>query len=380
MPLERLQKVMARAGIASRRACEELISAGRVEVNGEVVTQLGTKVDAQRDRITVDGAPLVFKEQPVRTYLMLYKPAGYLSVFDDERGRPGLEKLTPAGERLFSVGRLDLDSEGLLLLTNDGELAQVLSHPSHQHAKVYLALVDHRPGTDDLARLQRGIFLDGEKTAPSTWRVLTEPPTVYPPAEGQPTQGVWLKVVLREGRKRQIRRMAAAVGLDVRRLIRVQLGPLVLDKKLKPGESRRLTRDEVRRLHLSTHNAQQRRQRTARSAAPHGRSAVRRPVPSGRRGPDSPPRAERNTQRPAPSPARRGAPAPGPAPRPQPAGRERPGSPGPRGGERPAAPAGAPRGRPGGRQAPGSAPPQPRPRGPKPASGARPAGPPKRKR
>lgn len=333
MPPERLQKVMARAGIASRRACEELITAGRVEVNGKVVTELGTKVDAQRDEITVDGAPLVFDLHPARSYLMLYKPAGYLSVFDDERGRPGLEKLAPSAERLFTVGRLDLDSEGLLLLTNDGELAQVLSHPSHQHAKVYLALVDHRPGTDDLARLQRGVQVDGQKTAPSTWRVMEEAPKVQPAAEGVLTQGVWLKVVLREGRKRQIRRMAAVVGLDVRRLIRIQLGPLVLDRKLKPGESRRLTRDEIQRLHLSVRHAEERSARGARFAAQRGSSAPRRPAPTLRRSTGTAPpsaalrrRSEPVSRGPASSPARpRSDDAPrGPAPRPSSAPRSRP--------------------------------------------------------
>ncbi|MCS6843801.1 MAG: rRNA pseudouridine synthase [Caldilineales bacterium] len=257
MALERLQKVMARAGVASRRACEEMIAAGRVQVNGRVVTELGTKVDPQRDRIAVDGVPIAVPSEPKRVYLMLYKPAGYLSVFNDERGRPGLEQLVSSEERLFTVGRLDLDSEGLMLLTNDGELTQVLTHPGYQHPKVYLVLVDRPPSTDALAQLRRGVVLDGQKTAPSSWRVLDEPPKVPPlPQGGSAAQGVWLKVVLREGRKRQIRRMAAAVGLEVRRLIRIQLGPLVLDRRLKPGGSRRLTADEVRRLRRSAEASQ----------------------------------------------------------------------------------------------------------------------------
>lgn len=249
MPEERLQKTMARAGIASRRACEEIILQGRVEVNGRVVTELGSKVDPQKDRIVVDGQVLVWEAKPRYNYIMLNKPPGILSVFNDPRGRPGLEQLVRTEERLFAVGRLDLDSEGLILLTNNGEIAQMLSHPRHEHAKTYLVLVDRRPGTDAIARLQHGVVLEeGGKTAPSRWEIIPDRPNVHALAGQENIEGVWLKVTLREGRKRQIRRMAASEGLGVRRLIRIRIGPLTLDRSLAPGQSRPLTRTEVQRL------------------------------------------------------------------------------------------------------------------------------------
>lgn len=345
MALERLQKVMARAGVASRRACEEMIAAGRVQVNGRVVTELGTKVDPQRDRIAVDGVPIAVPSEPKRVYLMLYKPVGYLSVFNDERGRPGLEQLVSSEERLFTVGRLDVDSEGLMLLTNDGDLTQVLTHPGYQHPKVYLVLVDHLPGTDALAQLRRGIVLDGKKTAPSSWRVLEEPPKVPPLPQGGPAaSGVWLKVVLREGRKRQIRRMAAAVGLEVRRLIRVQLGPLVLDRRLKPGGSRRLTADEVRRLRRSAEQQAQSVRPSRRSRRGPAAAAEKEPPQAGasRRRPATTPDAARPSRTPAPKADR--AEQAGlrrkPGPRPPSAGGSQPPrpSPKPRAGSRPERP------------------------------------------
>ncbi len=249
MAQERLNKVMANAGIASRRACDEMIQAGRVTVNGRVVTELGVKVDPRLDQIRVDGE--VLKPRPAgerRSYLMLYKPAGVLSVFDDPRGRPGLESLLKGPLRLFPVGRLDMDSEGLLLLTDDGDLTLKLSHPRFEHAKTYLVLVDRAPGSDTLARYRRGIQLDDGVTAPSQWRVLEHPALVPPPADPAAAEGVWLHVTMHEGRKRQIRRMAAAENMQVRRLVRVSLGSLRLDRKLKPGESRPLNRREIEQL------------------------------------------------------------------------------------------------------------------------------------
>ena len=142
MPPERLQKVMANSGIASRRACEELISDGHVTVNGDVVRELGRKVDLARDVVEVDGRRMKSKPEKHYTYIMLYKPPGYLSVFNDERGRQGLEALVQSGERLYPVGRLDADSEGLLLLTDDGELTLRLSHPRYEHVKIYYALLN----------------------------------------------------------------------------------------------------------------------------------------------------------------------------------------------------------------------------------------------
>jgi len=249
MPLERLQKVLARAGVASRRASEEVIAQGRVTVNGRQVTEMGVKVDPQRDQIRVDGRLLTVRSRPKLAYWMLYKPAGHLSVFNDERGRPGLESLMNTDDRLFTVGRLDLDSEGLMLLTNDGELAQQLSHPSFGHSKLYMVQLSRRPGSDVIARWQRGVQLEDGMTAPSTWEMLDKPPAALSPLEDvELSQGVWIRVTLKEGRKRQIRRMAAAEGFHVLRLVRVRLGPLWLDKHLKPGESRLLNRLEMKAL------------------------------------------------------------------------------------------------------------------------------------
>lgn len=277
MPTERLQKVMARAGVASRRACEEIIAAGRVQVNGKVVTEMGLQVDPQSDQIKVDGELLRVSDRPERRYIMLYKPAGYLSVFDDERGRPGLEALIRSEERLFPVGRLDLDSEGLMLLTNDGELAQRLSHPRYEHSKLYLVLVNRQPGTDDLARLCQGVELEDGMTAPADWRIMELPPNIRAAAEGQATEGVWLRVRLREGRKRQIRRMAAARNLHVRRLVRVGLGPLKLDRKLQPGESRPLTRSELKDLRDAVRPPRQSTRRRPGRPAPGTSSQTRKP-------------------------------------------------------------------------------------------------------
>ncbi|MFZ2489496.1 MAG: pseudouridine synthase, partial [Anaerolineae bacterium] len=248
MAQERLQKVMANAGVASRRACEEIIQAGRVTVNGQVVTELGVKVDPLLDQVRVDGDLLKPRPASRRTYLMLYKPAGVLSVFDDPRDRPGLENYVKEPVRLYPIGRLDMDSEGLLVLTDDGDLTLKLSHPRYEHPKTYLVLVDRVPGTDTLARFRRGILLDDGVTAPSTWRVLEHPAMVPPSSDPDAQTGVWLHVTLYEGRKRQVRRMAAAENMQVRRLVRVSIGSLRLDRKLQPGQSRPLTRRELDEL------------------------------------------------------------------------------------------------------------------------------------
>jgi 23S rRNA pseudouridine2605 synthase len=223
----RLQKVLAQAGIGSRRSAEAAIAAGRVAVNGAIIRELGVKVDPDRDAIAVDGRPVGGKE--VAEYWMLNKPTGVITTVDDPWGRPTARALIPTEARVFPVGRLDADSGGLLLFTNDGDLAHQLTHPRFAHEKEYRVLVDRRPDADALRRLRRGIELDGRRTAPA--RVAVAATT----AGG----GVWLQVILTEGRKRQLRRMLDAVGHPTRALIRVRIGPLQLGT-LPEGSARQL--------------------------------------------------------------------------------------------------------------------------------------------
>jgi len=251
MPLERLTKVMAHAGVASRRACETLIKGGRVAVNGVVVTELGTKVDLEQDQVLVDGEPLRLRES--HRYLLLHKPAGYLSVMEDERGRPDLSDLVTSAGRLFPVGRLDLASEGLILLTNDGDLANRLTHPRYEHPRTYLVLVRGQPTASALWDLRRGVRLEDGQTAPARVEVVSGWPRELTgdwwqegmPARQMPT--TWLRITLREGKKRQLRRMLSVVGYPVLRLVRIGLGPLRLGR-LPPGQSRPLTPYELRML------------------------------------------------------------------------------------------------------------------------------------
>jgi len=237
---ERLQKVLASAGIASRRDCEALIAAGRVTVNGRVVVVPGTRVDLEHDEVRVDGQPIRMPAK--RTYIMLHKPAGVVSTAEDTHGRPTVLDLVNVPERVFPVGRLDIDSEGLILLTDDGELAYALTHPSFEVEKEYRVLLD-RPLTPEALRSWRnGVLLDGEMTAPA-WVELI----------GTAPEGVWVRIVLREGRKRQIRAVAKLLGYEVRRLIRVREGNLSLGD-LPPRSWRYLTDEEVAalRAHIST--------------------------------------------------------------------------------------------------------------------------------
>ena len=234
MAEERLQKVLARAGIASRRRAEDLIVAGRVRVNGEVVTQLGTRVNPKRDVIQVDGRTVGKPQEP--TYIILNKPRGVLSSARDSRGRITVVDLVDHPSRLYPVGRLDLDSEGLILLTNDGALAHRLAHPRYEHEKEYRVLVEGTPDEETLQRWREGVALEGGRTRPAQVSV-----------ERRAGEGVWLRIVLREGRKRQIRRMVEAAGYRVVRLIRVRMGPLRLGN-LKPGGYRPLSKSEWRAL------------------------------------------------------------------------------------------------------------------------------------
>ena len=247
---ERLQKVLAHAGVASRRKSEELILQGRVTVNGQVVTKLGTKVDPQRDEIRVDGQRV---QAPARhVYLILNKPKGVLSAMRDERGRPALGDLVAVPERLYPVGRLDVQSEGLILLTDDGELANVLTHPRYQHDKEYEVLVNGFPSDETLAAWRRGVMLEGAMTAPARVVMLRK---------GK--QGTWLRISMREGRKRQIRRVAALLGHPVRELKRVRLGPLRLGS-LEKGQWRQLTPKELEALEALKRSARRPRRRRRR--------------------------------------------------------------------------------------------------------------------
>lgn len=229
---ERLQKVMAERGVASRRAAEELIVAGRVRVEGKVVRVLGTKVAADA-RIEVDGEPT---RKVGHRYVALNKPFGVVSTARDERGRETVVSLVKARERLFPVGRLDRDSEGLLLLTNDGDWAQRVIHPSHGHEREYEADVEGLLTDEALTRLSRGVRLEEGVARLARLQVV-----------GRSTHGGRLRIVLRTGWKRQVRRMCAAVGLKVIRLRRVRIGPLRLGT-LAAGASRDLTRREVEAL------------------------------------------------------------------------------------------------------------------------------------
>ena len=231
--VERLQKILARAGLGSRRACEDLIRQGRVSVNGRVA-QLGQKADPQCDSITFDGRAV---ETPAgHTYVVVNKPRGILAVTKDDRGRRTVRDLVPLPGHLFPAGRLDQWSEGLVLLTDDGELAHRLSHPRYECAKEYSVSVEGRPSDETLERWRQGVFLDGRRTAPADLSVLR-----------RKDDYTWLRVVLREGRKREIRRVARMLGHPVHRLIRVRIGPVLL-RDLKLGRWRRLTAGELRRL------------------------------------------------------------------------------------------------------------------------------------
>ena len=228
---ERLQKLMAQAGLGSRRSCEELIAAGRVSVNGKTAI-LGQKANPSVDRIVGDGVPL--KAPETNQYIALYKPRGVLTTVEAPDPRPTVRDLVPLPGTLYPVGRLDVDSEGLVLLTNDGELANQLTHPRFQHEKEYKVLVARRPDDTQLETWRRGIVMeDGTRTLPAK--------VTFESTHGQ---GAWLRVVMREGRKRQIREMGAQTGLPIVRILRVRIGALHLGS-LKAKQWRYLTAAEV---------------------------------------------------------------------------------------------------------------------------------------
>jgi pseudouridine synthase len=247
MAEERLQKILAAAGIASRRASEEIIAAGRVQVDGKVVTELGTKVDPTKVTILVDGRPL--KPRKRNIYLKLYKPRGMLSDINaDDPNRSSVESLLPPGTgRVFPVGRLDYHSEGLMLMTDDGPLAHRLTHPRYEHPKTYYVLVTQQPGEAALHRLRRGVEIETGLTSPADVTIANQLPPGLILDSGE-RRGVWLRFVLREGKKRQIRHMVAEVDMHLLRLVRWAIGPLTLEN-MPPRTVNPLTDKEVHSLH-----------------------------------------------------------------------------------------------------------------------------------
>jgi len=234
MAEERVQKILSRAGYGSRRSCEGLIEEGRVTVNGKKI-KLGAKADPAIDEIRLDGAPVGKPEKKV--YIALNKPKNMLSLDVPDDPRPTIFDIVKDERHLYPVGRLDFDSEGLVLLTNDGELANRLTHPRYEHDKEYEVRVTRRPDDEQLAIWRRGVVLeDGYRTLPADVEVVK-----------MTKNGAWLKVVLREGKNRQIRRMGSRIGLPVRQIRRVRIGPLEVGK-LQPGNFRYLKPDEIEAL------------------------------------------------------------------------------------------------------------------------------------
>jgi len=228
---ERLQKILARAGYGSRRTCEEFISRGQVTVNGQIAT-LGMKADPERDRIEFNNQR-VSAPEPLK-YIAVYKPRGVISAASSPEGRQTVRDLVDDTERLYPVGRLDIESEGLILLTNDGDLTNRLTHPRYGHQKEYKVLVAVHPENEQLETWRRGVVLeDGYRSSPAkVW------------LESFKGKGAWLRVIMGEGRKRQIREIGKRIGLPVVKIIRVRIGTLELGS-LKPGRSRPLTQKEI---------------------------------------------------------------------------------------------------------------------------------------
>ncbi|PAE95682.1 pseudouridine synthase [Shouchella clausii] len=233
--MERLQKVIAKAGVASRRKAEEYIVEGRVKVNGETVTELGTKVNPSKDAVEVDGVPLD-KEEPV--YHLLYKPTGVVSTSNDEKGRKVVTDFIESEQRIYPIGRLDYDTSGLLLLTNDGEFAHLLMHPRYKIEKEYIAKVKGIPERKRIKELETGIVLEDGKTAPAKAKVLSI---------DKKKQTAIVRLIIHEGKNRQVRRMFEAIGHPVVKLKRERYGFLTLGH-LHPGESRQLKPIEVKQL------------------------------------------------------------------------------------------------------------------------------------
>lgn len=291
---ERLQKLLAQAGYGSRRSCEEFIIAGRVRVNGQVAT-LGQKADLSVDKVTMDGKALPKSESLTYTYIALYKPRNVLSAAERQDDRETVRDLIPVEGHLYPVGRLDFDSEGLILMTNDGELTNKLTHPKFGHQKEYRVLVSRRPDDKQLEAWRRGVVLeDGDKTAPADVSFLS--------SSGK---GAWISVVMGEGKKRQIREIGKLLGLPVVKIIRLRIGTLKLGS-LKPRQWRHLTAGEVSELKgekvptMAKHFERARADRGVRD--PKGRSVAKRnPKDKPKRAPVDHPRTidRKNNERPA---------------------------------------------------------------------------------
>lgn len=233
--MERLQKVIAQAGITSRRKAETLILEGKVKVNGKVVTELGVKVDPKKDKIEVNGIPLE-REEPV--YYLLYKPRGVISSVSDEKGRKTVTDFVETDYRIFPAGRLDYDTSGAIILTNDGEFAQLLTHPKHEIEKVYVAKVRGIPTGEKIKMLRKGVMLEDGKTAPAKVKVLS--------VDRKKNVAI-IRITIHEGRNRQVRRMFEAVGHEVVKLKRERIAFLDL-KGMNPGDVRPLKPIEVKHL------------------------------------------------------------------------------------------------------------------------------------
>ncbi|MCL7486786.1 MAG: rRNA pseudouridine synthase [Desulfobulbaceae bacterium] len=232
--MERLQKILARAGIASRRKCEELIKEGRISVDGRVTTELGVKVDPQKSTITFDGKPLA-REDAI--YILLNKPAGYVTTLSDPQGRPIVTDLLPGiAQRVFPVGRLDFDTEGALILTNDGRLGQYMQHPRHEINKTYVATVRGTLTPGRISQLEKGVIVDGQRTWPARVRVINR----------KKNESI-VELIIHEGKKRQVRKMLAAVGHPVRSLKRTAYGNLQLGH-LAPGKYRLLSEKDLKKI------------------------------------------------------------------------------------------------------------------------------------
>lgn len=288
--LQRLQKIIASAGIASRRRAEELIAEGRVQINGQTVTELGTKADPAHDHIRVDGKLLQGPERP--RYFVLNKPKGYVTTASDPEGRPTVMDLIRGGERVFPVGRLDYTSEGLLLMTNDGALANALTRAAARVEKTYLVKVSGHPSESAIQQLRQGVMIDrgsqvkkpGAAPRHNEGRVMTAPARIRLMREAD---NPWYEMILIEGRNREIRKMFEEIGHHVEKIRRVGYGPLILD--VEPGRMRELTPEEVEQLRRATKVGVRARGRSgmatpARPKSPRSPAALpRKPARSARR-------------------------------------------------------------------------------------------------